>query len=377
MKGALARATVIFGITLGARAAAAQSPETAAVAPVPEGAAGPPPRAWDFAVLPLVYYQPETSLGAVGQVMLVRTASSGSATEERHDTLSATVTATLRHQYAFGLSGMKFWNQDHDRLQVDLGIQRFPTTFWGLGNDTPEGAADPYTPLTVGANPNYSHRVVGRIFVGMNAVVGYYRLQTFAPGGPVADYLATHLRQGRLVGVGPTLTRDSRDDSNYPRAGSLTSLKMLAYLPAWLSEYRFVELEADQRTFISLPRSSVLALQAFGQVLIGEAPIDVLPALGGPAMLRGYFQGRYRDKVYMVGQAEWRVPLFWRLGAAVFGAVGNVYPDLAHVDGDHLKAAGGLGLRLNVGRRNPVNIRLDVARAPGSTGVYLVIGEAI
>jgi hypothetical protein len=149
------------------------------------------------------------------------------------------------------------------------------------------------------------------------------------------------------------------------------------YLPAWLSDYRFVELQADQRTFISLPMSSVVALQAFCQVVIGEAPIDVLPALGGPAMLRGFFQGRYRDKVYLVGQAEWRVPLFWRLGAAVFGAVGNVYPDLAHVGGDNLKAAGGLGLRLNVGRRNPVNIRLDVARAPDSTGVYLVIGEAI
>ena len=121
----------------------------------------------------------------------------------------------------------------------------------------------------------------------------------------------------------------------------------------------------------------MLALQAFGQVVFGEPPIDVLPALGGPALLRGFFQGRYRDKVYMVVQAEWRVPLFWRLGAAAFGAVGNVYPDLAHVDGDNLKPAGGLGLRLNVGRRNPVNIRLDGAIAPGSAGVYLVIGEAI
>jgi hypothetical protein len=79
----------------------------------------------------------------------------------------------------------------------------------------------------------------------------------------------------------------------------------------------------------------------------------------------------------VVGQAEWRVPLFWRLGATVFGAVGNVYPDLAHVDGDNLKAAGGPGLRLNVGRRNPVNIRLDVARAPAPPASTLVIGEAI
>lgn len=105
----LARATVIVGIAVGVRAAAAPSPETAAAAQIPAGEVAHPTRAWDFAVLPLVYYQAETSLGAIGQVMLVRTASSGSAAEDRHDTLSASVTATLRGQYAFGLSGMKFW----------------------------------------------------------------------------------------------------------------------------------------------------------------------------------------------------------------------------------------------------------------------------
>jgi hypothetical protein len=181
----LARATVFFGIALGARAAAALSPETAAPAQVPEGAAAHPRRAWDFAALPLIYYQPETSLGAVGQVVLVRTASSGSATEERHDTLSGSVTATLRRQYAFGLSGMKFWNQDHDRLKVDVGIQRFPSTFWGLGNDTPTGAADHYTPLSVGVQPNYSHRVVERIYVGMNAVGGFTRASSSGAFDPV------------------------------------------------------------------------------------------------------------------------------------------------------------------------------------------------
>lgn len=80
---------------------------------------------------------------------------------------------------------------------------------------------------------------------------------------------------------------------------------------------------------------------------------------------------------YTICQVAWRVPLSWRLGAAVFGAAGNVFPDLAHAGGDRLKGAGGLGLRLNVGSRSPINIRLDGALASGSAGAYLVIGEAI
>ena len=353
------------------------APVTIAATPATTPAASTP-RAWDYALLPLVYYQPETSWGAVGQVVLVRKASSsGNASEERHDTVYLSFTATWRRQYALSVGGTKFWNEDRDRLKVDVIAQRFPSTFWGLGNNTPSDAADQYTPLTAGTQTNYSHRVFERVFAGVSALVGYYRLQTFEPGGAVADFLASRRRQGMLVGLGPNLVRDSRDDSNYPRSGSLTTVTFIAYLPAWFSDYRFVELDMDQRTFVSLPWSSVLALQAYGQMISGEAPIELLPALGGPMALRGYFQGRYRDKVYTVAQAEWRVPLFWRLGAAIFGAVGDVFPDLAHLETAHLKESAGVGLRLNVGGANPMNLRLDGALSRDSAGVYLMIGEAI
>jgi outer membrane protein assembly factor BamA len=345
--------------------------------PTPAAATPAPAKRWDLAALPLVYYQPETSVGVAGQLVLVRVASSGDALQDRHDTISATLTATYRRQYAIDVSGTKYWHQDGDRLTLELLGERYPNIFWGLGNDTPESAADHYTPIAVGGRANYSHRLIERIFGGVNTTVGYYEVESFTPGGAVADFLATRRRQGWLVGVGPNLQRDTRDDSNFPRAGNLTTLTLTAYRPAWLSDYSFVELDVDQRTFVSLPLRSVLALQAYGQWIVGQAPIDLLPALGGPLLLRGYYQGRYRDNVYLAGQAEWRVPLFWRLGGALFAAAGDVYPDLAAIGLAEVKGAAGLGLRLNVGRTNPINIRLDGALASGSSGVYLVIGEAI
>jgi outer membrane protein assembly factor BamA len=180
-----------------------------------------------------------------------------------------------------------------------------------------------------------------------------------------------------VVGVGPCFARDSRDDSNFPRRGSQSSFGVTAYRSAWFSDYQFVEIDLDHRMFLPLPANSVLVLQGFGEATIGEPPIELLPALGGPERLRGYFQGRYRDKVYAMTQVEWRVPLFWRFGGAVFAAAGDVLPDLAHLGDLRVKSAGGIGLRLNVGQTQPVNIRLDGAIAPGSTAVYLAIGEAI
>ena len=379
--GACAGAVPVFlAILLAAPAAAAAPPETAAPVPPPQ-TAGPllaaPPRPWDWAVLPIVYYQPETAFGGGAQFVVVRTASSGVPGQERHDTVSLFATATAHRQYGLGLTAAKYWNEDRDRITFEGTAQKFPNVFWGLGNDTPDSAADHYTPVLAGGQMIYGHRLFERVFVGGIAALAYYRMQSFAPGGAVEAYLSTRLPRGWVVGLGPTIARDSRDDSTFPRSGSQTQVTLTAYEPAWLSDYRFIELDADQRTFISLPLASVLALQAFGQWVTGEAPIDLLPALGGPLRLRGYFQGRYRDKVYLMGQAEWRVPLFWRLGAAVFGAVGDVAGDLTDVDLRHPKAAGGAGLRLNVGRPNPLNIRVDAAIAPGAFNFYLAIGEAI
>ena len=369
---------VVASLMLWAGAAAAAATVAAPAPPPPSSAVeARPPRAWDVAALPLVSYQPETSLGLGAQLVLVRTASSGSPEEERHDTLALMVTATRKRQYGLGFTGQKYWNEDRDRLRVDVLAQRFPNTFWGLGNATPEAAADAYTPSLIGTQIGYGHRVFERLFAGVTVAVGYYLLDSYAPGGAVADFLSTRLSQGWLVGIGPTLSRDSRDDSNFPRSGSTSAVGLTAYRSAWLSDYQFVEIDLDHRMFFSLPHASVLALQAFGEGVIGEPPIELLPALGGPERLRGYFQGRYRDKVYGMAQVEWRVPLFWRISGALFAAAGDVLPDLAHVADVRLKTAGGGGLRLNVGQTQPVNIRLDGAVAPGSTGVYLTIGEAI
>lgn len=355
----------------------ALAPPRGEAAPPPAVKATPPARAWDVAGLPLVYYQPETSLGLGAQLVLVRSASSGEAAQDRHDTISLLATATRRRQYGLSVSIQNFWNQDRDRSRLDLVAQRFPNTFWGLGNSTPERAADAYTPILVGGQLALGHRVFEQVFAGLTVVSGYDKIETFAPGGAVADYLTTRPRQGWLVGIGPTLSRDTRDDSNFPRAGSTSSLSLTAYRRGWLSDYQFVEIEADHRAYFGLPWTSVLVVQGWAQDVIGEPPIELLPALGGPERLRGYFQGRYRDKVYAMAQIEWRVPLFWRIGGALFAAGGDVFPDLGHLAEARLKAAGGGGLRVNVGQTQRVNIRVDGAVAPGSTGLYLTIGEAI
>ena len=92
--------------------------------------------------------------------------------------------------------------------------------------------------------------------------------------------------------------------------------------------------------------------------------------------MRGYYEGRYRDRQYLAGQAEYRFPLWWRIGGAAFAGMGDVAPDLGSFTFSSLKPSYGLGLRFMINKEEKVNIRLDYAWGKETSGFYLEITEA-
>ena len=93
--------------------------------------------------------------------------------------------------------------------------------------------------------------------------------------------------------------------------------------------------------------------------------------------MRGYYAGRYRDKNAGFLQAEYRVPLFWRIGAVGFADMGNVGPEIKDVNLEHFKYSYGGGLRFALNQSEKLNLRLDYGLAKGhSQGFYLQLGEA-
>src|SRR5262249_49187150 len=144
-------------------------------------------------------------------------------------------------------------------------------------------------------------------------------------GGAVEAYGAAVPATGPAIGVGPVIRRDTRDDALGPHHGSLSSLSA-TFFPGFLgSTYHFQLYELDQRTYLSLGSRPVLAMEAYGLYAPGTVPIAELPALGGPSRLRGYFQGRFRDHLYLMAQAEARIRVYGRFSVAPFGGVGNVF----------------------------------------------------
>jgi outer membrane translocation and assembly module TamA len=93
--------------------------------------------------------------------------------------------------------------------------------------------------------------------------------------------------------------------------------------------------------------------------------------------MRGFFEGRFRDRQYMAFQTEWRQPVYKRIHASAFAGVGEVAPDLESFSTERLKVACGLGLRFLLNPKESVFVRFDLAfNNEGDTGFYIRINDA-
>ena len=95
---------------------------------------------------------------------------------------------------------------------------------------------------------------------------------------------------------------------------------------------------------------------------------------GDGRRLRGYYQGRYRDKDVVSGQVEYRKKLNWRHGYVLWlgaGALGRNIDDMRH---HPILPNAGVGYRFEV--KPAMNIRLDLGFGRESAGFYFQIAEA-
>jgi outer membrane protein assembly factor BamA len=181
--------------------------------------------------------------------------------------------------------------------------------------------------------------------------------------------------RGACQRLGAVATRDTRDRSIAPRSGVLTEAKWTGFTPALGSDYRFGLLSLDARTYVPVA-TGVVALRARADAAQGKAPFTLLPKLGGSRILRGYRDGRFRDDLAGVLEAEYRFPIAWRFGGVVFGGVGEVASGLAHLSPvAEVERAAGAGLRFRLNQAG-VNIRIDWARGREAGGLYIGLGEA-
>lgn len=319
----------------------------------------------DWYALPFVYYTPETSLGGgmAGAYFFGDDLT-------RISSVKSDLSATLEGEYELSFDTELYINDGQYRLWAAANAARTPTSFFGVGPGTSSDARESYTRQMADLQLRGTKRMSSILHLGLRTRIRHTSITSVADGGLLDDHAVTGARGSTMLGIGPMLLVDTRSRTYYPEQGHYISLYALFHPYVQRAEGSFTRLVADMRRFILLGEDHVLALQGYAEAVTGAPPFALLPKLGGSMRMRGYRNARFRDNVTATVQAEWRIPVWWRIKAAVFGSVGTIAPEFSELARTDLKPAAGLGLRYRL-TDSGVHLRADFAISPDGTGIYL------
>jgi len=253
---------------------------------------------------------------------------------------------------------------------------KYPQKFFGIGNKTPDGYEENYSSRAFRVSVDAVRKISGSISGGISFFYETRTLSEFKPNGLLEAGTILGSRGGTTLGTGIVVHWDTRDNTFTPTAGRYCQFSLRASSPKLGSDFDFSRLVLDLREYISITEATVLAAQALATIVNGSAPFHKLAELGGSGIMRGYYEGRYRDRKLLAGQLEYRFPIYWRFNGVVFAGLGDVSPTLSRFRLNDVKPSYGLGVRYMFDPNEKLSLRLDFGFGRNVSGMYITATEA-
>ncbi|MDY0231954.1 MAG: BamA/TamA family outer membrane protein [Candidatus Saccharicenans sp.] len=328
-------------------------------------------------IFPILYYTPETKV-AFGLSSFLTYRFGLLSKETRPSSLFLAAIYTQMKQFTLQVKPELYLQNNSLYLTGNFMSERFPTKLWGIGPNTEDSMEESYTPQRYIMDLSLQKKIFAEVpvYLGLRYQLESFKIVEKEPGKLLDQNLVPGSTGGLISGPGFIITYDSRDNIFYPSSGYYLQLFGLWNNHIFGSDYDYLNVKADLRSYITLGKNQTLVLQFLAESNSGEVPFHKLARIGGDSLLRGFYGGRFRDKKLLAFQTEYRFSLWKRLGAVVFGGLGNLAENFNSLTWDNLKFAAGFGFRFKVIPRENVNVRVDFAFGSGTHGIYLSAGEA-
>lgn len=337
-------------------------------------------RSASFFLLPVLSSAPETGLELGASTLYSFYTDTSRAT--RVSNIFAYGTFTTEGQQRISLSSSYWLPQNRYHYTAGISYINFPFNFYGIGNDTRKVNEQRISEKRFKLNFSGEKRI-DNLYIGLVAGGYDYKYRIDNTGKPFEADLNPQDRDGGAgIYIGPSITFDSRNNNTYTTKG----IHVNAYLNVMHglfsdNSYTGSFLNVEYTQFFSLSKKFVLAFDVQEQSLLGsQTPFYLLPELGNDEMMRGYYNGRYRDKNLIAGQTELRYRLSDRLGVVGFLGTGTVFKNTFNFD--QLKPNYGGGLRYFFDTEKGLSMRFDygIGQKPAGEkrqqGFYLSLGES-
>lgn len=332
---------------------------------------------------PITSYEPSTSWGfGIGAKFLFKPFGAGADT--RTSNIPISVQYTLRNQFIAFSEYTIFFPHENYLLKGNLGFSKFPIGYFGIGSTSKDSDQIDISFNNFLFEPLLLRKLVPNLFVG-----GGWRFNTFKGIELVEDMENEPLNklfqdslESTSSGLEIALTFDSRDNVLNAMTGTFAEFTHGFYNKSLGSSSNFMLTKLDFRKYWALSTKrpeDVIAIELYTRLSWLDAPVLELSALGGPELLRGFREFRFRDRLSFFGQIEYRWQAMERIGFVFFGGAGDVTDQLSNIDFKNIKYSLGTGLRLKIVKSENLNIRVDYAFGLGNVSdqnFYIGIAEA-
>lgn len=326
---------------------------------------------FDFSIIGGPHYSSDTRLG-IGLV------AAGFYRHSPTDTITTPSNVSLYGDvstvgfYMIGIRGNHIFPNDTHRIDYNLYFYSFPRKFWGIGFDRGLDMANEskFNEIFIRASFNYLYRLAPHFYAGPGAQFTYAH---------AAKMRRPELWNGQRFhtatnAVGFKLSYDTRDNLTATQHGFLASLEQ-RFAPRFLgNDYAFSFTDLRFCYFRNLWKGSVLATQLKGTFNYGNVPWAMMATFGGSNSMRGYYEGRFRDKCSMDLTVELRQHIWRRNGLVLWAGCGTIFPKFSEIQFRRILPNGGIGYRWEFKQRT--NVRLDFGMGRGETAFIFSINEA-
>jgi len=343
-----------------------------------------------FYVLPFATVSPETSV-QIGASPIYLFRKEGVAPETQLSSLRLPLSYTLNNQFKAKFEADYYSDQNAHLVSFVAEWLNFPLLFWGLGNNTQDADEELYTTQLFNTELGYLKSLGSGFFLGLGYRYINSEITEVQAGGILEQPGLIPGNNGTIVsGFIFNFRFDNRDNYLNAASGFYADVKLASYEP-WLgSNFDFTRLDLDLRKYFKPFNKHVLAFQALLVNIWGDPSFETMALLGGKMIMRGHYEGRFRDNSLYAAQAEYRIPLVranWidtrdkvpfreRWGLVVFLGAGDVASSYGDINFREIKPSYGFGIRYLAIPKERINLSLDFGFGTQFPGIYFNIREA-
>lgn len=275
--------------------------------------------------------------------------------------------------YMLGVRGNHIAPKGRYRIDYHLYFYSFPSDFWGIGYEMGDNDANKsdMKRWQAQAEVSFLFRVADNFYIG-----------------PMASYdyvIGKHIERPELlqgmdqhtwnVGAGVSLVYDNRDNLTNPHRGICLNINQM-FRPGFMgNDYAFSTTAFRFDAYQRLGKGTVLAEDIGANLNFGNPSWGMMAELGGTHSMRGYYEGRYRDKHSLEATVELRQHVWKRNGIVVWVGAGTVFPKFSALRSKQILPNAGVGYRWEF--KKNVNVRLDYGFGKsGQSGFLFNINEA-